>query len=73
VPISIKCAELRQIVGACRHQPKMGWLDMLATGFEAMVHRRRNACLAAAEAGLNAAGHLFGHATRILFETATAY
>jgi len=38
--------------GACDHQRKMGWLDMLATGLEAMVHRRRNACLVAAEAGL---------------------
>ncbi|SPP94886.1 protein of unknown function [Bradyrhizobium vignae] len=45
---------------AGHHQAEVFWLDVLAACLEAVVHRRAEACLVAAHAEFDAAGHLFG-------------
>jgi hypothetical protein len=47
--------------GASHHQAKMRELDMLATGLKAVVHGHRKTCLVTAQAGIDAASHIFVH------------
>lgn len=64
-PPAIPCAFAADL-GAGHHQTKMRRFDMLAAGFEAMIHGRRDAGLVAAETSLDAPGHLFVHCGRRL-------
>jgi hypothetical protein len=46
---------------AGHHQPEVSGFSMLSAGFKAMIHRRRQAGLIAAQTDLDAAGHFFVH------------
>ena len=59
--MSMKWAEVRQISAQAIIRRKCAGSTWLAAGFQAVVHRRRKAGLVAAQAGLDAAGHLFVH------------
>ena len=47
--------------GTGHHQPEMGGLDMLPTGFQTVVHGRAETSLVASETVLDAAVHVCGY------------